>query len=268
MILTPLSQASAPRSGRIDADTGMAVAASRAATVTAAPGGLVLTTRRDWPFWPLKYEWRVSLRPTESLTQLADGSVAVVAPWPPDIIGPGDGTDYRSSASDPGGQAQSLEPPSLPASDPYLHSADPDGSMAADEALHDVGPFDPAYSDEYVPDTGSDDPADPDSPANANSGPPPGRDTSDATDASDNEPVPEFDDLDAIYEVEASRSDQVVALIGAPQATDALGRRVAAWLRVTGPDSVELRFGPLVVSAFPLTATSSLTFNPDAYTPR
>jgi hypothetical protein len=140
--------------------------------------------------------------------------------------------------------------------------------MAADEALHDVGPFDPAYSDEYLPDAGSDDPTDPDSPANANSGPPPGRDTSDATDASDNEPVPEFDHLDAIYEAEASRSDQVVALIGAPQATDALGRRLAAWLRVTGPDSVELRFGPVLVSAFPLTATSSLTFNPDAYTPR
>ena len=69
-------------------------------------------------------------------------------------------------------------------------------------------------------------------------------------------------------EAEASRSDQIVALIGAPQTTDALGRHVAASLRVTGLDSVELRFGPVFASAFPLTATSSLTFNPDAYTPR
>lgn len=239
---------------------------SGAVTVNSAPDSLLLTTRRDWASSPAVYEWRVSLSPTESLVQLSDGSVAVVAPWPADITGPDDGTDYMSPEGSPGEADHTMAP--LPASDPYRYSADPDGSMAADEALHDVGPFDPRYPDEYLPDTGSDYPSDPDSPANANSGPPPGRDTSDPTDASDNEPVPEVDALDAIYEAEASRSDQIVALIGAPQATDAFGRRLPVRLGVKGRDSVELRFGLLFVSAFPLTATSRVTFNPDASTSR
>ena len=268
LALAPISQASGSQSVRIDTRNGTAASLSGLVTVIPAPDSLLLTTRRDWASWPVVYEWRVSLGPTESLAQLSDGSVAVVAPWPPDIIGPGDGTDYTSPAGAPGERDPSADPPPLPASDPYRYSADPDGSMAADEALHDVGPFDPAYPDEYLPDTGSDDPADPDSPANANSGPPPGRDTSDTADASDNERVPEFDHLDALWEAEASRSDQIVALIAAPKATDALGLRVAAWLKVTGPESVELRFGPGFASAFPLTATSSLTFNPDASTLR
>jgi hypothetical protein len=262
-----MAQASGSQSARIDADHGTAESLSGVVTVTPAPDTLFLTTRHDWASSPVVYEWWVALSPTESLTQLSDGSVAVVAPWPPDILGPGDGTDYTTPAGTPG-ERSLADPPPLPPSDPYWYSADPDGSMAADEALHDVGPFDPRYSDEYLPDTGTDDPTDPDSPTNANSGPPPGSDTSDATDPSDNGPVPEFDHLDAIYEAEASRSDQIVALIGAPQATDALGRRVVVRLRVKGPDSVELRFGPLFVSAFPLTATSSLTFNPDASTAR
>ena len=262
-----MSQASGPQSARIDADNGTADSLSSFVTVTTAPDSLLLETRRDWALWPAVYEWRVSLGPTESLAQLSDGSVAVVSPWPFDVIGPGDGTDYTSPDGTPG-ERDLADPAPLPASDPYRYSADPDGSMAADEALHDVGPFDPAYPDEYLPDTGSDDPSDPDSPANANTGPPPGRDTSDTADASDNEPVPEFDHLDAIYEAEASRSDQIVALIAAPQATDALGRRLAAWLKVTGPESVELRFGPGFASVFPLTGNSSLTFNPDASTAR
>jgi hypothetical protein len=267
LLLAPMSHAFGSQSARIDADSGTAESLGGVVTVTPAPGSLLITTRRDWAPSPVVFEWRVFLRPTESLAQLTGGSVAIVAPWPADVLGPGDGTDYTSPAGTPG-ERSLADPAPMSASDPYRYSADPDGSMAADEALHDVGPFDPRYSDEYLPDTGSDDPTDPDSPANANSGPPPGRDTSDATDASDNERVPEFDPLDEIYEAEASRSDQIVALIAAPKATDALGRRVGAWLRVTGPDSVELRFGPGFASAFPLTATSSFTFNPDAYTTR
>ena len=127
-------------------------------------------------------------------------------------------------------------------------------------------PSTPATRDEYLPETGSDDPDDPDSPANANNGPPPGSDTSDTVEPSDNEPVPEFSPLDALYEAEASRSDQIVALIAAPHATDALGRRVVARLSVSGSDVVELRVAPVFPPAFPLSATASLTFNPDAST--
>jgi hypothetical protein len=262
-----MAQASGSQSAHIDADHATAESLSSFVTVIPAPGSLLLKTRRDWASSPAVYEWRVLLSPTESLAQLSDGSIAVVAPWPPDVIGPEDGTDYTSPAGTPG-ERSVAEPPPLPASDPYRYSADPDGSMAADEALHDVGPFDPAYPDEYLPDTGSDDPDDPDRPANADSGPPPGSDTSDTTDASDNERVPESSPLDPLYEAEGSRSDQVVALIAVPRATDALGRHLDARLKVTGPESVELRFGPEFASAFPFTATSSLTFNPDASTAR
>jgi hypothetical protein len=264
VLVAPTAEASSALSARLDIDRGKAVSLSSFVTVTESPGSLLLTTRRDWVSSPALSEWKISLGLTESLAQLPDGSVAIVAPWPPDITGPGDGTDYTSPEGSPGETDHTMAP--LPESDPYRYSADPDGSMAADEALHDVGPFDPRYSDEYLPDTESDDPTDPDSPANANSGPAPGPDTSDPIDASDDEYVPESDPLDAIYEAEASRSDQIVALIGAPQASDALGRHVAARLRVTARDSVELRFGPGFVFVFPLTATSSVTFNPDAST--
>lgn len=266
LLLAPTAQASETQSARVDVDRGKAEPLNGFVTVTATPDGFRLTTRREWPSSPWVYEWKVTLSLTESLAQLPNGGVAIVAPWPPDILGPGDGTDYTPPQGTPG-EADHTMPP-LPASDPYRYSADPDGSMAADEAMHDVGPFDPRYSDEYVPDTGSDDPTDPDSPATANSGPAPGPDTSDPVDPSDNEYVPESDPLDAIYEAEASRSDQIVGLIAAPQATDALGRRVVVQLKVKGPSSVELRFTPLFVSAFPLTATSSVTFNPDASTAR
>jgi hypothetical protein len=93
---------------------------------------------------------------------------------------PDDGTDYTSPGSTPGERTEAPPPP-LPDGDPYEFSADPDGSMAADEAQHYVGPFDPAYSEEYLPDPGSDDPTDPESPENANRGPPPGPDTTDTS---------------------------------------------------------------------------------------
>lgn len=265
LILTPLSQASAPRSARIEPDAGTAVSLGPYTDVRSKPGRIVLGVRREWASSPTAYELKIALGPTESLAKLPDGSIAIVAPWPADVLGPGDGTDYMSPASDPG-ERELLPPTPLPVSDPYRYSADPDGSMAADEALHDVGPFDPAYPDEYLPDTGSDDRDDPDSPANANSGPPPRADTSDTVEPADNERVPEFSPLDALYEAEASRSDQIVALLAAPQAADALGRRVAARLGTSAPDIVELRFASVFPPAFPVSATSSLTFNPDAST--
>lgn len=263
LIFTPLSQGFASPSALVEPDTGTAVSLSPSTDATPEPGRVVLTVRREWASSPTQYEWRIALGPTESLAELADGSVAVVAPWPADVLGPGDGTEYP--ASDPG-ETDFAPPPPLSASDPYRYSADPDGSMAADEALHDVGPFDPRYPDEYLPDTGHDDPDDPDSPANANSGPPPKANTTDTVEPSDNEPVPESSPLDALFEAEALRSDQIVALIAPPAAADALGRRVAARLSVSMPDLVEVRFGAVFTAAFPLSATAAVTFNPDAYT--
>jgi hypothetical protein len=209
---------------------------------------------------PTTFDWQVSLGPTESLTQLADGSVAVVAPWPTDVLGPDDGTDYTSSGPAPA-------PQPLPSPDPYEFSADPDGSMAADEAMHNMGPFDPAYADEYIPDFGIDDPSDPDSLENANSGPPPGPDTSDPTDPSDDELVAESDGHDALYAAEESRSDQVVALIAPPHAVDNLGNTVPSSLSITAPDTVKLTVGPVVNGPqYPLLATSGISFNSDADT--
>lgn len=257
LILAPLSLASGPPSARIDADDATARALTRSSSVASTSDSLIVTARREWAFSPAAPEWRITLSPNESLARLPDGSIAVVAPWPPN---PGDGTYYP-----PEDDSVSRDPPPLPANDPYRYSADPDGSMAADEAQHDVGPFDPAYSDEYLPDPWAvDDPSDPDSPVNANTGPPPEADTSDRLEPSDNEPVAEADALDALYEAEASRPDQIVALIAPPQATDALGRRIPARLTITGRESVELRFEPTLIAALPFTATSRLTFNPDA----
>ena len=143
LILTPLSQASAFRSARIEADAGKAVSLSLTTEVSSRPDRIVLRVRRDWASSPTVYQWRILRGPTESLAELPDGSVAIVAPWPADVLGPGDGTDYMSPATDPG-EREVAPPAPLPPSDPYRYSADPDGSMAADEALHDVGPFDPA----------------------------------------------------------------------------------------------------------------------------
>lgn len=265
LIIVPLSAASGSPSAHIYADTGTAESLDASTTVTSAPDSLVLTTQMASQTASTVYGWQVSLGPTEALTQLSDGSVAVVAPWPADVTAPGDGTDYTSPAGAPGPKDGS-DPPPLSESDPYALSADPDGSMAADEALHDVGPFEPAYPDEYVPDTGSDDPSDPDSPANANTGPPPGADTADTTSPSDDEIVPEADRLDALYQAEASRSDQIVALISSPQATDAIGQPVPASLSISAPDTIDVQFGPSLSAAYPFTATSSVTFNPDAET--
>jgi hypothetical protein len=137
--------------------------------------------------------------------------------------------------------------------------------MAADEKLHDVGPFDPAYADEYLPDPWAvDDSSDPDSPVDPDAGPPAEADASDPIEPSDNEPVPEVDALDALYDAEASRSDQIVAMIAAPQAKDALGRRIPVQLAITASNTVELRFGPVLAATFPFTASSRVTFNPDA----
>lgn len=240
MILAPLSHASRVPSGRVTP------AADR-----------VLTARRDWASSPTGYQWRIALSAMESLASLPDGSVAVVAPWPPN---PGDGTYYPPEDSSIG-----RDPPPLPANDPYRYSADPDGSMASEEALHDVWPFDPRYPEEYLPDPWAvGDPSDTDDPVNANSGPPPTTDTSDPVEPSDNEPVPETDPLDAVYNAEDTRTDQVVALIERPHATDALGRAIPARLVITAPEIVELRFAPVLTAAFPFTASARLTFNPDA----
>jgi hypothetical protein len=230
----------------------VAVPLSRATTgptqsVATMQEGLRLTARVQEASSPTTLRWHVALGQDETLTQLGNGSIAVVAPWPAD---PGDGTTY------PPEDTHVMPPP--PADDPYAKSADPDGSMAADEAMHDVGPFDPAYSDEYLPDTGHDAPNDPDSPANANSGPAPGPDTSgDTTDPSDNEVVPESDPTDAVYAAEESRNDQVIALIPAPRAKG--GR---AFFAIVAPDTVELTVGP---SAHPLVVTADVIFNPDAF---
>jgi hypothetical protein len=214
---------------------------------------------RVGPASPTAFTWHVVLGPTESLTRLGDGRIAVLAPWPPDLVDPEDENDTNYPTY------PVPEAPPLSSSDPYRFSADPDGSMAADEAMHDVGPFDPAYADEYIPDPGRDDPDDLDSPENANSGPPPGPDTSDPVEPSDSEPVSELDPLDALNNVEAARSDQFVALISAPYALDALNRRIPARLTVAGPDMIELTAGPaLIAPAYPLVVTSSIVFNPDA----
>jgi hypothetical protein len=265
LIVVPLSSATGTPSAKIYADSGTAESLSPSTVVTKTDDGVSLTIQRTSATSPNAYDWQVSLSPTESLTMLSDGSVAVVAPWPADVTGPDDGTDYMSPES-AGDSTEFRDMPPLPLTDPYTSSADPDGSMAADEALHDVGPFDPAYPDEYLPDFGSDDPTDPDSPANANSGPPPGPDTTDTTDPSDDEPVPETDRLDTIYEVEASRSDQIIALISRPQGMDALGQPVPASLHVIAADTVELVFEPAARPTFPLSVTSNVTFNPDADT--
>ena len=208
----------------------------------------MLTARRDWAVSPTEYDWRLELSETESLARLPDGSVAVVAPWPP---GSGDGTYYP-----PENDSVPRDPPSLP-TDPYRHSADPDGSMAAEEALHNVGPFDPRYPGEYLPDPWADDPTGPEDP-------PPKADTSDPIEPSDNEPVAEVDPLDALIDAEAVRSDQIVALLGVPRATDALGRRIPVRLVINHANTIEVRFEPALAAAFPLTATSRITFNPDA----
>jgi hypothetical protein len=241
----PLSRASGPSSAPVATDKGSTQPLTRSTTVRPR-SDLILTAHRERASSPAAYKWHFALSAKESLTKLADGRIAVVAPWPPNE---GDGTDYSSPDGTPGERVTSGPPP-LPASDPYRYSADPDGSMAAEEALHDVGPFDPAYADEYLPDPSSDAAEEPDAPT-------------DGLVPSD-EPVPEMDPLDAIYAAELSRDDQIVALIDSPQATDALGRRVVVRLRITGPDTVEVRFRPSSTAAFPLTATARLTFNPDA----
>jgi hypothetical protein len=259
LLLTPASHASGLPSGRIDADKAKAEALTTFTSFTSTRDSLIATARREWASSPTAYEWRFALGASESLARLPDGGIAVVAPWPPDK---GDGTVYPPSDS---GQIGTSDPPPLPADDPYRYSADPDGSMAAEEKLHDVGPFDPRYPDEYLPDPWAiDDATDPDSPINANTGPPPEADTSDPVQPSDNEPVPEVDALDKLYDAEAARSDQVVAMIVPPQAWDLLGRPIPVRLVITAPNAVELRFAPVLTAAFPFTASARLIFNPDA----
>ena len=256
LILTPFSHASSAPSARVEADTAKLQALTPATTVTPLRDSQIVTTRREWASSATAYEWRFALGAKESLARLPEGSIAVIAPWPPN---PGDGTYYPPE--DPPGR----EPPPLPANDPYRYSADPDGSMAREEALHDVGPFDPRYPDEYLPDPWAvGDPSDPDDPVNANSGPPPKLDTSDPVERSDNEPVLETDALDAVYNAEAARSDQIVALIERPRARDALGREIPVRLVITQANAVELRFAPVLTAAFPFTASARFVFNPDA----
>ena len=229
LVAVPLSRGTTMPSMQIFPDRGTVVSTSSSATVSSTPDRIKLSVHSSLAL-------RVRLGPNESLAQLPDGSIAVVAPWPADLMGPGDGTEYPPSETD-------HRPAPLPKQDPYAHSADPDGSMTADEAKHDVGPFDPAYADEYKPDPWAEDPAD------ATLGPPPGRDTSDPVEPSDNEVVPESDSLDAIYEVEGSRSDQVVVLI-------APGQNVV--LRITARDMVEVTLSGV--------ASIGISFNPDADT--
>jgi hypothetical protein len=230
LVVIPLSRGTTTPAVQLFPDRGTAVSTSSSTTVSSTPDGVRLSVHSSLAL-------HVRLRPNESLAQLRDGSIAVVAPWPAELLGPGDGTYYPPSETD-------HRPAPLPKDDPYAHSADPDGSMAADEAMHDVGPFDPAYADEYKPDLWAEDPAD------VSLGPPPGRDTSDPIEPSDNEVVPASDSLDAIYAIEASRPDQVVALI-APVGQNAV-------LRITARDMVEVTLTGV--------ASIGISFNPDADT--
>jgi hypothetical protein len=245
-----------------DAGTAQANSTSVSAPVTA--DGNTISARVDSPSSEPSFIVQIHLSTPESVIQLADGSVAVVAPWPADVTGPDDGSDYTSPSMDPGESDGTVAQAQPAAPDPYDVSADPGGSMAADEASHNVGPFDPAYSEEYTPDTGADSPTDPDTPQNANAGLPPPTDTTDTTDASDDESVAEPNGMDALYSAEELRSDQILGLLGTPTATDSAGHAVPASFSVTTSGRIYLDLAPTASSSYPLVATSAISFNPDA----